>query len=170
MSWLVDILAGPGAAGITGLVGGVITKFTELKAQREKYAFDSKMRELDIEEAKLEREHELDLVDKQIDKAEVEGAIRINEGELAAFTVSQEHGNKVEGLLKFVRPAVTSYLLLAVTALFAQVWVAVGGLEAFDKTELVVMLKDMVAASLYLTVLAVGWWFGSRGGNLFKSK
>lgn len=168
MDWLVDLFVGPGAAGITGLLGGMVSKFFEAKAKREQYRYEERMRELDIKESKLERDHELAMADKQMERAQVEGNIAIEEGELRAFNTSQVEGNRIEGILKFVRPGITFYLLVAVSILFAAVWKSVGGLEAFQPDELVILLKDMVNAAIYLTVMCIGWWFGSRGGNLLK--
>lgn len=168
MAWLVDLFVGPGAAGITGLLGGVVSKFFEVRAKREQNKYEERMRELDIEESKLERDHELAMADKQMERAEVEGNIAIQEGELRAFNTSQIEGNRVDGMLKFVRPGITFYLLVAVSVLFAAVWKSVGGLEAFDTSQLTNMLHDMVNAAIYLTVMCIGWWFGSRGGNLLN--
>lgn len=168
MDWLVDLFVGPGAAGITGLFGGMVSKFFEAKAKREQYRYEERMRELDIEESKLERDHEVTMADKQMERAQVEGELAIEEGELRAFNTSQKEGNRVEGLLRFVRPGITFYLLVAVSILFGAVWQSVGGLDAFNAQELSVMLHDMVNAAIYLTVMCIGWWFGSRGGNVFK--
>ena len=168
MDWLVDLFVGPGAAGVTGLLGGVVSKFFEAKAKKEQYNYESRMRELDIEESKLERDHELAMADKEMERAQIEGNIAIEEGELRAFNTSQREGNRVEGILKFVRPGITFYLLVAVSVLFGAVWKSVGGLDAFSSDQLTGMLRDMVNAAIYLTVMCIGWWFGSRGGNLVK--
>lgn len=168
MDWLVDLFVGPGAAGVTGLLGGMVSKFFEAKAKREQYRYEERMRELDIEESKLERDHEIAMADKQMERAQVEGELAIEEGELRAFNTSQREGNRVEGILRFVRPGITFYLLVAVSILFGAVWKSVGGLEAFNEIELTAMLHDMVNAAIYLTVMCIGWWFGSRGGNVFK--
>lgn len=169
MDWLVELLTGPGVAGITGLIGGTVAKLFEAKAKREELRFEERMRELDIEEAKFERDHEIAMADKQVERAKVESDLAIEQSELKAFTVSQE-SNKVEGLLRFVRPAITFYLLLAVSILFGLVWFAVDGLAAFNKAELHMLLQQMIEAALYLTIMCVGWWFGSRGGNINKGK
>jgi len=168
MDWLVDLFVGPGAAGITGLLGGMVSKFFEAKAKKEQYRYEEAMRRLDIAESRLERTHELDMADKQMERAKVEGAITIEEGELQAFGLSQTHGNKVEGVLRFVRPGITFYLLITVSILFGAVWKTVGGLDAFSPTELTGLLHDMVNAAVYLAVMCVGWWFGSRPGGVFK--
>lgn len=168
MDWLVDLFIGPGAAGITGLLGGMVSKYFEAKAKREQYRYEEAMRKLDIAEARLERDHELSMADKEMERAQIEGNIAIEEGELRAFNTSQTEGNRVEGILKFVRPGITFYLLVTVSILFAAIWKSVGGLEAFEPSELVVLLKDMTNAAIYLTVMCIGWWFGSRGGNIAK--
>lgn len=167
MEWLVDVLVGPGAAGITGLIGGMVNKFFEAKAKRQEMEFQISMRELDVQESKHERDHELAIADKQIERAQVEGEIAIGAAEMNAFETSQKVGNHKDKN-SWVRPVITIYLLIAVTALFAAVWRQVGGLDSFNYDQLVILLQDMVTAAIYLTVMCVGWWFGSRPGGVFK--
>lgn len=168
MDWLVDALVGPGAAGITGLIGGAFSKYFEAKAKREQYRYEEAMRKLDIAEARLERDHELAMADKQMERAQIEGELAIDQEEMKAFTISQTEGNRVEGILRFVRPGITFYLLAAVSVLFGIVWIKVGGLSTFAPNDLNTLLVDMINAAIYLTVMCVGWWFGSRPGGVFK--
>ena len=169
MDWLVSALGTTGFGSIIGLFGGLITKHLEAKNAAKEMEFKVAMRELDISEGEIERAHELSMADKVVERSQVEGAIKVESLEVGGFIESQKN-NRVDGALRWVRPLITGYLLLASTALFAVVWEKTGGLLSISDTELVVMLKMMINAAIFLTVTCVAWWFGSRGGNIGKSK
>lgn len=164
MDWLVDIFSGSGIASIVGLAGGLITKFTELKAKKAEYGFKLKMREFDVKESELERTHEIDMADKHIERAQVEGELMVEAEEVKAFKASQE--KTVVGWLRVVRPAITAYMLAFFTYVFYKVHTHVGGIESLSNQTLSEIYLSLISAVLYLVVLCVSWWFGSRGGNL----
>lgn len=167
MDWLITALGSSGLGSIIGLAGGIITKAIEAKQNAREMAFKLKSRELDLREAEQERSHELDMADKMVERAQVEGELRVGELAGIGFNESQKT-NKVDGALRFVRPAITFYLLFGSTALFATVWRKVGGLEGIPSADLVDMLVMMISSAMFLTVTCVSWWFGSRGGNLIS--
>ena len=169
MEWLVSILSSSGLGSIIGLAGGLITKRLEIKALATEMKFKLEQRKLDLQESAQERGHEIDMANKNIERAQVEGQIQVESLEVGAFTESQKNG-KADGVLRFFRPLCTSYLLISSTWLFAVVWAAVGGLDSIPKPDLVVMLLLMVNATIFLTTTCVSWWFGSRGGNIGKQK
>ena len=169
MEWLVSVFASSGFGAVIGLFGGILQKKIELKAENAKMNYELKRRELDLKESAQERGHEIDMANKNIERAQVEGQIQVESLEVGAFTESQKNG-KADGVLRFFRPLCTSYLLISSTWLFAAVWAAVDGLSSIPKPDLVVMLLLMVNATIFLTTTCVSWWFGSRGGNIGKQK
>ena len=169
MEWLVDVFTTSGFGSIIGLAGGIITKRLELKSLAQEMNFKLKMRSYDLQESEQERNHELSIADKNMQRAKVEGEIQVESLEVGAFTESQKHG-AVDGVLRFVRPLITAYLLIMSSALFYTVWHKVGGLAEIPKADLVEMLLMMISAAIFLTVTCVSWWFGSRGGNIGKQK
>jgi len=169
MDWLMTVLSSSGLGSIVGLAGGLITKRLELKQAALEMNFELKMRDKDLKEAEHERGHELQMADKMVERAQVEGEIKVEALEVGAFQESQK-SNKVDGFLRWVRPGITFYMLLASSALFAVVWHKVGGLNSIPSAELVEMLMMMISAAIFLTVTCVSWWFGSRGGNIGKGK
>jgi len=166
MDWLVDIFTSGGLGAITGLAGGLITKHIERKEKANERGFLLKKQELDLKELELEQAHETAMADKQMERAQVEGNIKIEHAEVGAFTESQKTVGKLTGFLRAVRPAITFYLLFVSTILTVIVWNRVGGLSSFTPEQLTDLLREMIATILFLTVTAVAWWFGSRGGNL----
>ena len=168
MDWIVDLATSGGVGSIIGLLGGLVSKFTEVKQQKQEYLFQLKKMELGIRESELEHTHEIAMADKGIERAQVEGAIQVEGKEVDAFTASIKTANDVSGWLRAVRPAITFYLLLASTTLFAVVWTKVDGLSSFTFEELGDMLRSMIDSAIFLTITGVSWWFASRGGNVSK--
>jgi len=169
MDWLITALSTSGFGSVIGLAGGLITKHLEAKNAAKEMEFQVAMRELDISEGEQERAHELGMADKMVERAQVEGGIKVEALEVGGFIESQKN-NKVSGALRWVRPGITFYLLIASSSLFAVVWQKVGGLQEVPKADLVDMLLLMINAAIFLTVTCVSWWFGSRGGNIGKGK
>lgn len=169
MNTIVDLCTTGGVASALGLLGGLASKYTELKSKKLDYEHEIRMRGLDVAEAKQERSHELAIADKQVERAEVEGELAVQQIDASAFLTSQK-GNNPTGWLTVVRPLITGYLLIACTAIFIVVWNKVGGFDSYSPGELKVLLADMVQAALYLTIICVSWWFASRGGNITKRK
>lgn len=168
MDWLVTALSSGGLGSIVGLAGGLVTKWVEHKDKKSERAFSIRKAELSLREIEMEQSHELLMADKQMERAKVEGNLRVEQAEVGAFTESMKTVGKLTGFLRFVRPAITAYLLIASTALFSVVWVKVDGLEGYTPDQLQYLLQRMIEAALFLTVTCVSWWFASRGGNLTK--
>ena len=169
MDWISSALSSTGLGSIIGLVGGFASKYIDLKSIKYKNEHEAVMREFDLAESKQERSHEILMAHKQIERAQVEGSIVVEGKSIDAFSASQSN-SKVEGVLSFVRPIVTAYLLIASTALFITVWRKIGGLDNVSAEYIMSLLTTMIDACIFLTVTCVSWWFGSRGGNLVKQK
>lgn len=172
MDWIsavTGVLSSSGLGSIIGLAGGLITKHVDLKDKAMDLKFKLNMRNLELKESEQERNHELLVADKNIERAQVEGAMKIEALEVGAFTESQK-SNKVDGALRFVRPIVTAYLLIGSSFLFYALWQKIGGLNGIDSADIFELLMLMINATIFLTVTCVSWWFGSRGGNIVKKK
>ena len=169
MEWISSALSSTGLGSIIGLAGGFASKYIDLKSIKYKNEHEAAMRKYDLIESSQERSHELSMADKQMERAQVEGAIVVEGKSIDAFSASQSN-SKVEGVLSFVRPIVTAYLLFASTALFIGFWQKIGGLDNISAEYIMSLLTTMIDACIFLTVTCVSWWFGSRGGNLVKQK
>lgn len=169
MDWLITALSSSGLGSIVGLAGGLTTKYFELRMSSKEMAFKLESRKLDLQEGAQERAHELGMADKTTQRAQIEGAIKVEELDVSGFIESQK-SNVVTESLRWVRPAITFYLLFASSVLFKTLWGKTGGLDDVPKAELIEMLLIMINSALFLTVTCVSWWFGSRGGNIGKSK
>ncbi|MFB1001959.1 MAG: hypothetical protein QMC22_05410 [Pseudomonadales bacterium] len=168
MEALLSILTSTGAGGIIGVVGSWLTKREERKNTQLQFERDVKMAEIRKDEAKIEADHELALADKQIERAQVEGSVAIDQAEIEAFTEglkeqSKTYGIKaVDGIRGLMRPLITVYLLVIATLLTLKINQLVGGLDSLEMSELKGIYDNVINQMLFLTATAVTWWFGSR--------
>ncbi|MDG1293456.1 MAG: hypothetical protein P8O99_05045 [Pseudomonadales bacterium] len=168
MEALLSILTSTGAGGIIGVVGSWLTKREERKNIQLQFERDVKLAEIRKDEAKIEADHELALADKQIERAQVEGSVAIDQAEVEAFTEglkeqSKTYGIKaVDGIRGLMRPIITVYLLIIATLLTLKINQLVGGLDSLELSELKGIYDNVINQMLFLTATAVTWWFGSR--------
>lgn len=166
MEWLVSTLGSSAFNGLIGFIGSWAAKREERKALADKYEYDLQKQKMEIEEANDERSHELQMADKQMERAKLEGDIKIEHAEVGAFVESQKTVGTLQGVLRLVRPIITFYLLGMTTILAVLIWNKTDGLNNFHPEELQSMLMLILQQVLSLTSMCVGWWFGSRGGNI----
>jgi hypothetical protein len=168
MEALLSILTSTGAGGIIGVVGSWLTKREERKNIQLQFERDVKLAEIRKDEAKIEADHELALADKQIERAQVEGSVAIDQAEVEAFSEglkeqSKTYGIKaVDGIRGLMRPVITVYLLVIATLLTLKINQLVGGLDSLEMSELKGIYDNVINQMLFLTATAVTWWFGSR--------
>jgi len=168
MEALLSILTSTGAGGIIGVVGSWLTKREERKNIQLQLERDVKLAEIRKDEAKIEADHELALADKQIERAQVEGSVAIDQAKIEAFTddlkeQSKNYGIKVvDGIRGLMRPLITIYLLVIATLLTLKINQLVGGLDSLEMSELKGIYDNVINQMLFLTATAVTWWFGSR--------
>jgi len=172
---ILGIFGSTGMGGLIGLAGGIASKWLEYKTIGQKLEFEKQMALIRAQELKLEMQHAIALADKQMEIAQVEGEIQRDVAEMAAFTESQKAGQKVYGgwvdqVRGLMRPVITMYLLAGSSMLTVLLWWTLGGLSAFPPEKLQNLFVHLVDSSVFLTVTAVLWWFGTRVGNLMQSK
>ena len=172
MEWLVSIFTSGGFGAVTGLIGGWLAKKEARKMKELEYSFERDQMAHTIAELTLEHSHALAVVDKKIDLAEAEGAIEIESKEADAFIESIKQQGKpsghvfFDGLLRWVRPAITFWLLWQLYYLQKQLEKLTGGMENLGEDELMTMYLMVVNAIIFLATTATGWWFASRRGQV----
>lgn len=140
MEFLISLLSG-GATGIIGTLVGRIVGFYENK---QKFAHELKLLELQARIGAEEAEREL-----AIAEAKAAADLRI-----ASYSHDSDTGQGsqwVTNTLRLIRPLLTAVLVLAVIML----WFTAEQFEADIRTQVVV-------AIIYLATSAVTWWFGDR--------
>lgn len=173
MSMLVDIFASSGLGAIVGLVGSWVTKREERKNTEMKYQNDQEMAKHAATELTAENEHELAMVDANIERAQVEGGIAIGSAEMKAFKEGlkeqrMKYGGFVDSVRGMMRPAITIYLLILATFVTWQIGKFTGGLEALDQTVMSALYADTIGQIFFLVTTSVTWWFGSRPAGVRK--
>lgn len=166
-------LASTGGVGAAlGLIGGIASKWIDLKRQKQDAQAKLEMAKVRLTEAKLEQNHELQMADKQMERAEIEGNIEAGIADSNALiesirAASVSSGSVlVDGIKGLMRPVITTVLMVFSIWLVAALWNKVGGLDAFTQTELIELFTHVIHQMVFLTVTAVTWWFASRPSRI----
>lgn len=168
MNLLADIFASSGAGAIVGLLGSWLTKREERRNLEIKLTHDANMADIRRQEAAIESEHELAMADKQVERAQIEGAIALNEAEVSAFKEGLKEQQVmyqvkwVDGIRGLMRPLITLYLLVLATYITWQIGNYIGGVKQLDKDIMSQLYTDTIMQIFFLVTTAVTWWFGSR--------
>lgn len=139
---LIALLAGGGTGLIGSLVGRVAGHFERKQKLKEKeleYNHELKLFDLNSRERSADREHEADMVESR----EATEALGIS------FQHDTSYG---DSLLRWVRPALTVLLIILVFVIYLTTT------EESQKSEIITQV-------LFLSSLAVGWWFADRSGK-----
>ena len=156
---MIEFLTTPIFSTLAGLLGSYLTRVEERKANRDKYEFELKAKQLDSDIA-------LAQADKAIEQQDMK-----DRGE--AFTETQKASKYMDIGRSIMRPFITVYLLIFCTWLTYMCYELTGGLENMDKEFIESIFEFAVTSALNLNVFAVTYWFGSRPSGsiqLFKYK
>ena len=184
MEFLVDLFGGGGIgtifSGISGLVGGYLTKKINLETMREKYKHEIAMADVDAKQSEFELRATISIAKNKLDIAQAEGEIErelieassaadVARSEATAFaegTKAAQAPSGYPGVDKFralTRPLITWLLFAFVVVLFGFLQWKVGDIVATDTDLLVKLYVYLVQSVIYLFIMAVSWWFMSRG-------
>ncbi len=172
MDWLIaagDVLASGGLGAIVGGVFSWVQKREERKNLELELAHEKEMANIDRLREEADQKHALALADKGMEQAALEGQIAtdVADAELREATVTAQampSGHPlIDGVLRFVRPVITLYLLAIVSIIGANLHSLTGGLEALPSEDLFQLYTHIVQQTVFLAVTAVTWWFGARG-------
>ena len=165
---LSGIFASSGLGAIIGTIGSYLGKIEERKAKAQEYGQELALREWDAKETALSQRHEMAIADKEIQRAETEGAIALDAREADGWVESIKQSGKQSGIVivdairGLMRPVITVYLLVIASVIAYRISMLVGGLEALPMEEMVSLYRHVISQIIFLTATAVTWWFGSR--------
>jgi type III secretory pathway component EscV len=165
---ILSIFTSGGFGAIIGGIGSIFTRIEERKAKKDQYEHELNMAKISLEESKLDRQHELDMADKERIKTELEGEIEAKKQDYQALIESMKDAFKptgikwVDAVRSLMRPLITTFLLVVSTIIAIQVFRYTKGLDALSPNEVLEMYKDLIANINFLTNIAVTWWFGTR--------
>ena len=158
MEWLMDVFSSTGFGAAIGFLGNIVQRYQEIKLIKIQNEHEATM-------LTARTDAQLKLADKDIEKTEVQGRMKLLLEEAKAFRESQKQANAYG----WVRPFITIYLVTLSTAITIAVWEMVDGLQSLPAADMVPLLRIVILQVLALTSLAVGWWFGSRTSKSFNS-
>ena len=165
---VLGFFSSSGVGAIVGAVGSWAAKREARKIKQLDNEHEKDMANIGIQETKQEHEHAMALADKEIQKLKQEGETKIEIGELGAFTESLKTLGKNSGVLwvdavrSLMRPLITTYLLALTTYIAYLVNSKAGGIEALPPSEIYALYSHIINQTMFLTTVAVTWWFGSR--------
>lgn len=168
---MIDLVLGIlGSGGFGGIVGGVLglfNKMEERKLLRVRLSHEKDMAEIDAREANNDRAHEVIMADKQVERAQAEGAIAADLADADAFRESLKAqtapiNNTAEAIRASVRIIVTYLFVGLYCYTFWKVAEQVGGLDALSPEELLDIYKYLIYQTAALVGIVVGWYFGAR--------
>lgn len=190
MEFLVGLLGTGGLgtvfSGISGLVGGWLTKRENRKMFELTSAHELAMAVQDQKAAEFELQATIELAERKIDLAQAEGKVaedlidaqseadisasdaRAFASALAADQGSTGHAG-VDKFRALTRPLITWSLYLFILVIFWVLHSQVGDIVAEDTELLVKLYVYLVQSTIYLFIMSVSWWFASRGETAVKN-
>jgi hypothetical protein len=166
MDWLDGLMGifGGGSVGmIVGAVGSYLNKKQAIEQERINNEHEKQMAEITLKEKSLDRQHEVNMADKQIDIAESEGKIQIDLAETNAFVESQKTSHPwMEIARAIMRPLITGGLIIWLMILTFNMSRLIGGLDALPTDTIISMYSGILTDLSALTMMSTSWWFGSR--------
>jgi hypothetical protein len=169
--------------GITGLFGGLINRVADYYTLKQTNEFNLKMRDKDLEIAKVEAEKDLAIARdanytarEVADQESLQASLTADKATYLTDDLQRSLPARYKGvigiLMAFVdfirgltRPGITLYMCVLTTL----IWLEMNSLitkyqqqvlTPEDAGKIIMLIVDGV---IYLTSMCVGWWFGSRG-------
>jgi hypothetical protein len=163
LSFIGELFGGGGAiGGILGAITPIVAQAQKRKQKREENAHEREMAKITLEETRLEQSHELAIADKEIDKAETEGELLIDQKEVDGTIEIIKGQANARGAKAWIRPVLTAYAMIIATVLSWAVFRSAGGLEAFTASEKVDMLTLIVDSAFLFATASFMFWFTAR--------
>lgn len=183
MTSILGFFGSAAFGGITGLFGGLINRVADYFTLKQTNEFNLKMRDKDLEIAKVEAEKDLliardtNYTAREVaDQESLQASLSADKATYLTAELQEDLPTKYKGficiLMAFVdfirgltRPGITLYMCVLTTI----IWIEMNSLivkyqqqvlSPDDAGKIIVLIVDGI---IYLTSMCVGWWFGSRG-------
>ncbi len=184
MEWVTDLFTGGGLgtvlSGITGLIGGYLAKRENRKLVQIENDHEARMANLDMKADEIQLQATLKLADKKIEQAQTEGEIqseiiyqkaeaKVNEIDAKGFAAAMSVASKptgfdwVDKFRALTRPLLTWLIFVFILIIFSVLQSIVGEAVAKNIPLLTELYIYLVQSVIYLFIMAVSWWFMSRG-------
>lgn len=184
MDWVIDLFGGGGIgtalSGITGMIGGYLAKrenrllaelqnshelkMAEVDQKAEERQLQAQIKMSELEQARIQTEG-----DVAMDVAQAESEANVKEIDAKAFADAMATAQKPTGVgwvdkfRAMTRPTMTWLLFIFVVVIFGVLHHRVGDLVGENATLMVELYVYLVQSAIYLFIMAISWWFMSRG-------
>lgn len=161
--------------GATGLLGSLINSVGDYFKQKQQYAHEEKMAEIETKHLSMEIDRDVKISEQeaeaQMEVAAAETQAESYKADTRAYLPAEAvRSNKfiawlmaiVDFLRGITRPVLTLYLCAVTTMIYLQTHVVIEQSGGLDQEQAYFLMKNITLGILYLTFTAVGWWFGSR--------
>lgn len=156
---LMSIVSG----GATGLIGSIVSGWTELKKQQELNRHAEAMADKDYQMTKLEVEGRVQIADTEADAAILTTSYSHDSAAYATDAKDSKWFVFVDVIRGLTRPGLTLYMTGLVTAMWLELNLIIGGMSAALDAEMMTQIYlQIINAVLYITTTIALWWFGTR--------
>ena len=184
MSDLLSLFSGGGIgtalSAVTGLLGGWLTKRENRLVALEENRHEAAMAELDMRADQMQHAANIKLADKKYELAQKEGEIAadlittqslatVEEIDAKGFAAAIKEAQGPTGypvidkIRALTRPFLTASLYLFVVVIFGLLHYRVNAIAMQELGLMMELYIYIVKSTVYLFIMAVSWWFMSRG-------
>lgn len=168
METILALFGSSGFGAILGALGGLAnrwmdykTKSLEIEMQRDKFAHEKDMRQIDVELMKEE-------VAGKIQVATIEGEAKVEVSGYEALAASYKHDADIKGtpitnfMRAVVRPFITIIFMAIVCYVNYKVWVI---MDARHMEFTADQVFEIIRWTLFEASVVIGWWFAMRSSG-----
>ncbi|MBN1664841.1 MAG: hypothetical protein JW943_14670 [Deltaproteobacteria bacterium] len=182
MESLLSFLGSAAFGGVTGLLGGLVNRVFDFFTTKARYQHEEVMLDKNLEITKVEAERAVIIAREQAfterELAEYEAMGKSFETDKVTFASAglidsasswvKSFSALVFTIVDFIRgmtrPGITLYMCILTTLIYFQIAAVIEQAEGqvFTPDEALKIIKMLVEGVIYLTTMAVGWWFATR--------
>ena len=153
---ILTLLGSPLLGGLVGTIGSYFTRREERKFKESEWEHDYRMSQLNAENTRKGLQLQGELTEKELDGK--------------AFLESHKSKSSWADFIRaVVRPIITAYLMYLMTVISLELNKIVGGMEVLPMDQIILLYSDVISGTVFLTITAVTWWFGTRNTQAVKN-
>jgi hypothetical protein len=178
---VIEFLGSAAFGGITGLFGGIINRIADHYTTKERHKHEQLMLDKNTKYLQLETERDVQVAKEQANAIKEKSGLDAMAKSYDADRATYFDAKMIDGLpplakviiaafMAFVdfvrgltRPGITLYLCVLTTIMYMEQKTILAQLQISpDPLMALGVTRDLVHAVIYLTTMAVGWWFATR--------
>lgn len=178
---VIEFLGSAAFGGITGLFGGIINRVADYFTTKERHKHEQVMLDKNTEYLKIETDRDIQIAKEEAnaikEKAGLDAMAKSYDADRATyFSPTLMSGlpswaqSIVAVLMAFVdfvrgmtRPGLTLYLCILTTIMYMEQKTVLESLGVAPSPDAALgITRDLIHGVIYLTTMAVGWWFATR--------